>query len=199
MNFDALPATTTVEMGPPAWAFWWVLFAIVFFVVLIWLSAWVAYAKAPKLPAAWPRIVSMPPAARALVMLTFFVLLLVQAVAVIGVWYHTRVVHASAREYFEYLSVARLIGMSHAHLFGYAILYGLMGGVASLTHASERTKTLLVAMLLWSGVFDVASWWGIKLVSADFEWLSVATAVASAGASFVVLGLLAKSLKRSPT
>ena len=51
--------------------------------------------------------------------------------------------------------------------------------MASFSEAPESHKTGLGALLVWSGVFDVASWWGIKLAGARFEVLSLA--MASAG------------------
>ncbi|MBC7792567.1 MAG: hypothetical protein H7Z43_02580 [Clostridia bacterium] len=145
---------------------------------------------------AWPRLAALPPSIKIGVVVALVGLLSVQAVAAAGVWVHTRVVHGSVAEYFFHLSVPRLIGISHTHLFGYVVLYGLIGGIGTLTDATERVKTLLLAVPLWSGIFDVASWWGIKLLSPKFEIVSLMTALTSSGASCAVTFLVVRALRR---
>ncbi len=143
------------------------------------------------------RLASLRPSLRALVVLTLVSLLLVQLLGAIDVYVQTRVIHASAAEYFAYLSLGRLVGTSHAHLFGYTLLYGLVALFACLTAATPRLKAWLVALLLWSGPFDIAAWWAMKYLDARFEWLAMATAIASVGASFVTLALVAREMRRS--
>ena len=145
-----------------------------------------------------PRWFNLPPSARVVAMVAFVSFLMVLAAGATDAYVQTRVVHASAVEYFQYISIPRLIGISHSHLFGFAVVYGLIGLLVAMCEASELFKSVLVAILLWSGIFDVFSWWGIKQVSPSFELLSIVTGSASGMGVLVSLGLIARDLFRRP-
>ena len=93
--------------------------------------------------------------------------LLVQGLAAADMYLQTRVVQPSAYDYFQYMSWARLLGTSHAHLFGFMVLYGSLAFLFGLSTAPEKVKHLLIPIVLWAGVFDVVSWYGMKVVSAQ--------------------------------
>lgn len=184
-------ATTTLTSGPQTVAL--VLASIVLFVVVVVGTARIA-ARGRAATARWPRLEELPPAARLLFALLLSSFLVVQAVGLADVWVQTRVAHASPSEYFQYLTDARLLGTSHAHVFGYAVLYGFVGFVVSMTSLDEAKRCLVVSAALWGGMFDVASWWGMKHVSERFEWLAVATALVTSGASLVAFVLAARAV-----
>ncbi len=132
-----------------------------------------------------PMLASLDAPYRLLIALTFTSLLLVQGVAASDAYVQTHVVHASTAEYFDYLSWPRLLGTSHAHLFGYAVMYGLIGLFIAMSRAPKGLRAVLIATPLWCGMFDVMSWWGIKAVSPSFEWLTIATGIGTSTASLV--------------
>jgi hypothetical protein len=146
-----------------------------------------------RTPRAHIVIANLAPSLKLLLAMTLTGLLAVQAVAVMAAYTQTQVVHGSTYEYFQYISRARLLGTSHSHLFGYALTYGLFAFAATMTTASERLKCTLVATMLWAGLFDVLSWWGIKEYSARFEWLSIVTGMCAGTGSLVAFYLVIKS------
>lgn len=172
--------------------------AIVLFVLFIALSATLA---ARWLPSAIEDDALLPRASRPvrlLVLVTLVALLGVQALGAIDVFVQTRIVYDDAGAYFAHLSLGRLVGTSHAHLFGYALLYGMVALFACMSAAPPAWKRWLVAALCWAGPFDIASWWGMKYLTARFELLSHATALASVGASLATLLLVASAVRKAP-
>jgi hypothetical protein len=107
----------------------------------------------------------------------------------------TRIVQPSAHDYFQYLSWARLMGMSHAHLFGFMVLYGLLAVLFALSSAPERVKHLLIPIVLWAGIFDVLSWYGVKGLSGRFEWLAMVTGSSNGLASVAIVFFILKDLR----
>lgn len=124
------------------------------------------------------RLRRLPPSLKLLCGMALAIALLVQSVAMVdGIW-QTSEVHGSAGEYFQSLSWARLLGTSHSHLFGYCVLFGMIALLVCGTPVREGIKCAVVATLMWSGVFDVASWWAIKAYSPCFEWMMITTGAA---------------------
>jgi hypothetical protein len=196
LALDAAAATTAVTVYSDALVWGLTLAAVLSFVAVVVASVWLVgrVGGGERRP---PAIREWPPVVRLLAALVFLCLLFVQAVAAAGVWVQTRIVHESAVAYFQAISYPRLVGTSHAHLFGYAVTYGLIGFFVAASDAGERTKAILVATLLWGGVFDVLSWWGIKVLGAPFEWLSLLTGLSTAGVSLVGCALVGRDLLRA--
>ena len=121
--------------------------------------------------------------------------LAVQGLAAADMYMQTRVVQPSAYDYFQYLSWARLLGMSHAHLFGFMVLYGAIALLFGLSSAPERVKHLLIPIVLWAGLFDVLSWYGMKALSGRFEWLAMVTGSSNALASVAIVFFILKDLR----
>lgn len=196
LDLTRYTSTAAVDVVPSALATTYVVIAIGVFIALMLVSAWATLRlHITQPPRPW-ELTQFPPAVRALAFLGILGLMLVQLVALAGIYVQTRVVHESTADYFAYLSVARLVGTSHAHLFGYTFLYGAIGFIATLATARPSTKALIIAALMWSGPFDVASWWGIKMIGARFEWLSIATAIASTVASLVTVFITWHSVRK---
>ena len=92
----------------------------------------------------------------------------------VAVFYNTNVVNPSTFLYFQSMGVGRLYSLTHAHLFAHATMYFVLAVLVQLTGAGFVFTVLAPLVALWAGVFDVFSWWGIKLISPNFEWLSIA-------------------------
>ena len=121
--------------------------------------------------------------------------LLVQGLAAADMYLQTRVVQPSAYDYFQYMSWARLLGTSHAHLFGFMVLYGSLALLFGLSTAPEKVKHLLIPIVLWAGVFDVVSWYGMKGLSGRFEWLAMVTGSSNGLASVAIVAFILKDLR----
>jgi hypothetical protein len=150
-------------------------------------ARWAARSSTSESEAArrFPTLAQLEAPYRLLIALTLASLLFVQGVAATDAYVQTHVVHASTAEYFGYLSWPRLLGTSHAHLFGYALTYGLLGLFVAMSRAPKNLRMLLIATPLWCGIFDVMSWSGIKAFSAAFEWLTIATGIGTSSASLI--------------
>ena len=89
------------------------------------------------------------------------------------VFYQTRIANATIEEYFSFLTVARLLVLSHVHLFGYAtmgvVLYTL--GRRQGAAADPRFGTLL-GLTVTAGILDVLSWWAVRYVSLDLRFVT---------------------------
>lgn len=98
---------------------------------------------------------------------------LVHILAVLDVYMQSQVIAKTAYEYFFYMKVGRLLGLSHAHLFGHAAMYALVILPFLFTKLKEVWKIRIVSAALLAAVFDVGSWWAIKYTSNILERLSM--------------------------
>lgn len=103
----------------------------------------------------------------------------------------------TAAEYFHQMSVPRLLGLSHVHVFGYTLAYGTLAGIACASSLPDGWKSSLVAALLWAGPFDVLSWWGLRQVSPRFELLTTVAGVTSGLATVIAVVAIARDLVRA--
>jgi hypothetical protein len=196
LNLGGLPAASRYAPMGTGLALVLLLAAVVLWVVLVVVT--VRWALATGAGGASYTLSALSPSLRLLALLTLVGLLLAQLFGAMDVYAQTRAAHASSLEYFQYLSWPRLLGISHSHFFGFTVMYGLLGLMLAGTRASEAFKCALLSLLLWSGIFDVFSWWGVKALSSRFEWLSLLTgSLAGLGAlavlSFVVRDLVTSS------
>ncbi|MCP4446524.1 MAG: hypothetical protein GY811_14435 [Myxococcales bacterium] len=155
--------------------------------------------RSPGAGAELPKLHTLPSSAKLLAGLVFMSLLCVHIVAAITIVYQTSEVHSSVMEYFEYMSYARLLGLSHSHIFGFAMMYSAIGLLVCMTDRSEFVKCGLIATILWCGIFDVASWWGMKHLSESFHLLSYMSGGASGIASTVAIIIVALGLRAPRT
>ena len=91
-----------------------------------------------------------------------------------SVYYNTKIANPSTILYFQAMGSGRLLSLTHAHLFAHATMYFIMAALVQLTGAGFLFTVLAPIVALWAGVFDVFSWWGLKQLSPNFEWLSIA-------------------------
>lgn len=101
----------------------------------------------------------------------------------------------SSAGYFESMSLEKLVGFTHAHLFGFTTSFLIVGVPFTLNFAHVRLYQLLLPIGLTASFIDVASWWGIKYLSPNFEWASIFCAVLfSLSYLIMLIGLLRVSL-----
>lgn len=81
--------------------------------------------------------------------------------------------HGSASAYFEQMSLGKLIAFTHAHLFGFTTSFFIVGIPFSIQFNQLRVYQWVFPVGLAASLTDVMSWWGIKYVSANFEWVSM--------------------------
>ena len=144
-----------------------------------------------------PTLRELPPAIRCLALMAFVSLSAVQVLGAATAYLQTRVVNESLIAYFQYLSWAKMLGISHSHVFGFFVVYAALGMLLAVSEASERTKCYLISFALWAGLFDVGSWWLIKKYSATFEFVSIAAASASGIVTLVTFYYLLRSFKEA--
>ena len=81
--------------------------------------------------------------------------------------------HGSAEAYFAQMSLGKLIAFTHAHLFGFTTSFFIIGIPFSLQFNHIRLYQWVFPVGLAASVTDVMSWWGIKFLSPNFEWVSM--------------------------
>ena len=81
--------------------------------------------------------------------------------------------HGSAEAYFAQMSLGKLIAFTHAHLFGFTTSFFIIGVPFSLQFNHIRLYQWVFPVGLAASVTDVISWWGIKFLSPNFEWVSM--------------------------
>ncbi len=88
------------------------------------------------------------------------------------IWYQLQI-HGSAEAYFAQMSLGKLIAFTHAHLFGFTTSFFIVGIPFSLQFNHIKTYQWVFPAGLAASLTDVMSWWGIKFVSPNFEWVSM--------------------------
>ena len=133
----------------------------------------------------------LPVSGRVLVTFLVLILGLVHIFALLEVYLQSRVINASAEEYFFYMKPTKLAATTHAHLFGHVTMYSLVSLIFLFTGVGEVFKTLVLSAAISGGLWDVTSWWLIKYASGKFEALSMLTgAMASLGFLTMVIIIL---------
>ena len=192
LDFGSTEASASVTVYSPALTTGMVMVTIVVFFIVIAGSVHLALRGSP--PRSRWTIHDLPSSQRLLLVLSVSTTMVVQAIGATTAFVQTHVVHESTLEYFQYLSHVRLLGTSHAHIFGFLVLYGIIGIAISLSSGNERLKCFVIATMLWAGIFDVLSWWGIKELSPRFEWLSIITGASTVLCSWIAIVLVVRDL-----
>jgi hypothetical protein len=160
------------------------IFAVVAYVGLAAGTGFVMSRRAAGVAPAWT-LDKAPASLRVLAVMTVIGLGLAQGTGGADAYYQTQVVNESALAYFQYLSFERLIGISHAHLFGFAVSFGAQAFLLSFTRLDERLKAYAISFGLWAGIADVGSWWAVRSFDPRLHTLSFVTG--TAGGLFVLL------------
>lgn len=88
------------------------------------------------------------------------------------IWYQLGI-YGTAEAYFAQMSLGKLIAFTHAHLFGFTTSFFIVGIPFSMQFNHIKTYQWVFPAGLAASFTDVASWWGIKFVSPNFEWVSM--------------------------
>lgn len=79
-----------------------------------------------------------------------------------------------AKEHFQYKNLEHLLKISHQHAFGHGAMYFLTGAVFLLCSWREKVKAAIVLLPFAGAMTDLASWWLLKYLAGDYEWVSAA-------------------------
>jgi len=115
----------------------------------------------------------LPPTLKLLITLGLIIFGFVHIFAIFEVYLQTKINYKSVQEYFSYMPLAHLIGISHAHFFGHATMYALMIIPFVFCSVREGLKAVVISAVSLSAFFDVLSWTGMKYVTEKFEYLSI--------------------------
>ena len=117
-------------------------------------------------------IADLPASVRVMFTLALLVLGLVHLFGAATAYIMSQVVNASAEEYFFYMKIGKLMGVTHAHLFGTMLIHLVVAAVFVLTDVRESLKVVLITATMLGSPIDIAAWWLIKYVSPLFEALA---------------------------
>jgi hypothetical protein len=106
------------------------------------------------------------------------------------IWYQLRL-HGTSEAYFAQMSLGKLIAFTHAHLFGFTTSFFIIGIPFSLQFNHLWPYQWVFPIGLSASLTDVMSWWGIKYLSLNFEWVSVFCGILfSLSYLYMLVGLL---------
>ena len=106
------------------------------------------------------------------------------------IWYQLRL-HGSAEAYFAQMSLGKLIAFTHAHLFGFTTSFFIIGIPFSMQFNQLRLYQWIFPAGLAASLTDVMSWWGIKYLTPNFEWVSMFCGIVfSVSYLWMLIGLL---------
>lgn len=106
------------------------------------------------------------------------------------IWYQLRL-HGTAEAYFAQMSLGKLIAFTHAHLFGFTTSFFIIGIPFSMQFNHIQSYQWVFPAGLAASLTDVASWWGIKFLSPNFEWVSMFCGIVfSLSYLWMLIGLL---------
>ena len=99
--------------------------------------------------------------------------------------------HGSTEAYFAQMTEAKIIAFTHAHLFGFTTSFFIVGIPFSMQFNHLKVYQWVFPVGLAASVTDVASWWGIKFISPNFEWVSMFCGILfSVSYMWMLIGLL---------
>lgn len=124
-------------------------------------------------------IADLPASVRVMCTLALLVLGLVHLFGGVTAYIMSQVVNTSAEEYYFYMKIGKLSGVTHAHLFGTMLMHLVVAAVFVLTDVRESLKVVLITATMLGSPIDIASWWLIKYVSPLFEALAYTGEVTS--------------------
>jgi len=81
-------------------------------------------------------------------------------------------VNGSIETYFQQMSAGKLIAITHAHLTGLTTSFFIIGIPFSLHFNRLMIYQLIFPLGLAAVITDIISWWGIKYISGNFEYVT---------------------------
>lgn len=103
-------------------------------------------------------------------------------------------VNESMEQYFANMSLGKIIAFTHAHLFGFTTSFLIVGLPFSMQFNHMRSYQWILPWGLTAAIIDVASWWGIKYISINFEYISIVCGLIFAGTYLFMLASLLRVL-----
>ena len=71
------------------------------------------------------------------------------------------------------MSLGKLVAFTHAHLFGFTTSFFIVGIPFSMQFNHIQSYQWVFPVGLSAALTDVVSWWGIKFLAPDFEYVSM--------------------------
>lgn len=100
-------------------------------------------------------------------------------------------IHGGTDEYFANMTTAKLVAFTHAHLFGFTTAIFIVGIPFSMHFNSVGVYQWVFPAALAAAFTDIISWWGIKFVSPNFDYITMACGAVYGGAYlWMLIGLV---------
>jgi len=132
----------------------------------------------------------LPPAARRGIAMAAVLFGIAFCFGASEIWYQLQL-NGGTQAFFEQMSLGKLIVMTHAHLFGFTTSFFIIGIPFSLQFPHIRSYQWVFPVGLAASLTDVISWWGIKYISPNFEYVSMFCGVLfSISYMWMLIGLL---------
>ena len=132
----------------------------------------------------------LPPAARRGIAMAAVMFGIAFCFGASEIWYQLQL-NGGTQAFFEQMSLGKLIVMTHAHLFGFTTSFFIIGIPFSLQFPHIRSYQWVFPVGLAASLTDVISWWGIKYISANFEYVSMFCGILfSISYMWMLIGLL---------
>lgn len=167
------------ESKAPGWIWGWVILSILAFAGMVAGISWIAvrrWGERVRLPLS---VADLPGSARVMFTLALLIFGLVHIFGMSTAYVMSQIVNASAEEYFFYMKIGKLTGITHAHLFGTMVMHLVVATVFLFTTVRDLFKVVLITATILGSPMDIAAWWLIKYVSPLFEALALAGEVTS--------------------
>lgn len=99
--------------------------------------------------------------------------------------------NGSTDEYFANMSQGKLIAFTHAHLFGFTCAILIIGIPFSMHFNRLSWYQWVFPVALAAALTDIVSWWGIKYVSPNFDYVTMACGAVYGGAYlWMLIGII---------
>ncbi len=132
----------------------------------------------------------LPPAARRGIAMSAALFGIAFCFGASEIWYQLQL-NGGTQAFFEQMSLGKLIVMTHAHLFGFTTSFFIIGIPFSLQFPHIRSYQWVFPVGLAASLTDVISWWGIKYISGNFEYVSMFCGILfSISYMWMLIGLL---------
>ncbi len=106
------------------------------------------------------------------------------------IWYQMQF-YGSSDAFFAQMSLGKLIVMTHAHLFGFTTAFFIVGIPFSMQFNNLYIYQWVLPVGLSASFIDVLSWWGIKYLSPNYEYVSMLCGILfSVSYLWMLIGLL---------
>jgi hypothetical protein len=80
--------------------------------------------------------------------------------------------HGDAPSYFQQMGEGKLIAFTHAHLFGFTTSFFIIGIPFSMHFSRLKVYQWIFPVGLIASLTDIISWWGMKYISGNFEYIT---------------------------